>query len=82
METAAKRTRGRIRAVGTISLVAVRNRGLDSDNLAASFKFLRDAIADSLIPGLPPGRADAYFRWEYGQVETRGQEGTIVKIEI
>jgi len=65
-----------------ITLIACRRRLLDDDNLTASLKFLRDAIADNLLPGMYAGRADAFFAWECSQVETRGQEGTIVKIEV
>ena len=73
---------GKPRPVARITLIACRNRELDDDNLTASLKFLRDAIADSLLPGMYAGRADAFFTWEYGQVETRGREGTIVKIWV
>lgn len=69
--------------VGRVCLIACRNREIDRDhNLAYAFKFLQDTIADSLIPGLAAGRADSHFRWEYGQHETRGEQGTIVLIEI
>lgn len=68
--------------LGRVLLLRVAHRELDDDNLTASLKHLRDAIADSLLPGLPAGRADAFFRWEYGQCETRGEEGVVVKIEL
>jgi hypothetical protein len=55
---------------------------LDSDNLVTAFKFLRDAIAADLAPGLPPGRADEHFDWEYAQHITAGEQGCIVKIEL
>ena len=70
------------RPMARITLIACRRRLLDDDNLTSSFKHLRDAIADNLLPGMYAGRADAFFAWECGQVETRGQEGTIVKIEV
>lgn len=40
------------------------------DNLPMAFKWIKDYIADKLIPGLPPGRADNDPRitWEYDQV--------------
>ena len=72
----------RRRKVGRALLVAVRHRLLDDDNLAGSLKHLRDAIADSLLPGLKPGQADGHFRWEYGQAHTSGTEGVIVRIEV
>ncbi len=69
--------------VGRVCLIAVRNREIDRDhNLAYAFKFLQDVIADSLLPGLAAGRADSHFRWEYGQHETRGEQGTIVLIQL
>ena len=73
---------GKPRPVARITLIACRNRELDDDNLTASLKFLRDAVADSLLPGMHAGRADAFFVWECSQVETRGREGTIIKIEV
>ena len=60
-----------------ISLVRFGRRPLDSDNLAGSQKHLRDAIAASL--GIDDG--DSRIRWECGQIETRGQQGVMVKIE-
>lgn len=44
-------------------------RLLDSDNLQSSFKAIRDQVADQIIPGLPPGRADGDPRieWQYDQ---------------
>ena len=64
-----------------VTLIALRHRELDDDNLAASYKFLRDAISDSLRPGMAAGRADSLFLWEYGQCRTRGTERTVVVIE-
>lgn len=60
-----------------ISLIRFGRRSLDSDNLAGGLKPLRDAIAQTL--GVDDGAA--CIRWEYGQVETQGQQGTMVKIE-
>jgi hypothetical protein len=61
-----------------ITIISVRRRLLDSDNLAGGSKGLRDAIADSL--GLDDG--DRRLRWQYQQIEcARGREGTIVMIE-
>lgn len=42
---------------------------LDTDNLPGSLKAIRDAVADVLIPGLAPGRADGdvRLRWIYEQ---------------
>jgi len=61
-----------------ISLVSYRSRLLDSDNLQGGLKPLRDAIAATL--GFDDG--DSTARWEYGQVETRGEQGTAVRIQV
>ena len=42
----------------TITLTRLAPRTLDSDNLVTAFKSSRDTIADLIIPGLQPGRAD------------------------
>jgi len=65
----------------TVTLVSLRHRLLDPDNLAGSTKSLQDSIADYLFPGLPPGRADALCDWSYHQIECKGQEGVVVRIE-
>ena len=43
---------------------------MDFDNLVASFKHVRDAIADYIHPGLKPGQADddPNITWVYDQV--------------
>jgi hypothetical protein len=63
---------------GVITFTAHLRRVLDDDNLAGSIKPLRDAIARSL--GIDDG--DKSVRWEYGQIETRGTEGVLVKLEL
>jgi hypothetical protein len=60
-----------------ITLIACLARRMDSDNLAHACKPLRDAISDYL--GADDG--DERLRWEYGQVETRGAEEVIVRME-
>lgn len=60
-----------------VSLIACRRRVLDGDNAIGGFKVLRDAIASRL--GVDD--ADPVVRWEYGQIETQGQQGTIVLIQ-
>lgn len=64
-----------------IKLIRLGRRKLDSDNLPTSMKWIRDAIADSLIPGLQPGRADDDSRlsWEYDQ-ESSKENGVCVII--
>lgn len=52
-----------------VELKRYASKKLDSDNLLASFKWIRDTIADILIPGLPAGIADddPRIQWEYEQ---------------
>lgn len=59
-----------------VTLISFRCRLLDDDNLAGGFKQLRDAIAEWL------GMNDNKIKWHYGQVQTSGEEGTVVKIEV
>jgi len=61
-----------------VTILSFRRRVLDDDNLPSAFKGLRDAIAKSI--GVDDG--DRRYRWEYRQVETLGQEGTLVTIEV
>lgn len=53
-----------------IKLIRHARKEMDVDNLPTSMKYIQDAIADNLIPGLAPGRADGDKRlsWEYSQV--------------
>lgn len=60
-----------------VTLVACRKRLLDDDNNVGSLKHLRDCIADSM----DVDDADRRVQWCYGQVQTNGQTGTLVKIE-
>ena len=60
------------------TLIAAVPRRLDGDNLGTALKAVRDAIADAL--GVDDG--DPSCAWEYGQVETRGESGVVVKLEI
>jgi hypothetical protein len=59
-----------------VTMVRYCARLLDDDNLAGSFKPMRDAIAKYLNVD----DADPRVRWECGQVETRGAQGVSVKI--
>lgn len=54
----------------------------EEDNLRMAFKSIKDKVADLLIPGLSPGRADGDKRitWKYGQEKTR-KLGIKLKIE-
>ena len=59
-----------------ICLVGLRRVTMDDDNFVGGCKWLRDAIAASL--GVDDG--DKRLHWEYGQVQTSGQQGVIVMI--
>lgn len=50
-------------------MTRIGKRKMDFDNLVSSLKYVRDAIADFIFPGLPPGRADDHplLFWEYRQ---------------
>lgn len=61
-----------------VSLMAERRRLLDKDNNVASFKPLQDAIAKTLA--IDDGAAA--IDWEYGQKQTNGAEGVIVKVQF
>ena len=72
-----KRSKGKGSVEVVVSLVGFRKKELDDDGFIYACKPLRDAIAASL--GLDDG--DRRIRWEYGQAETRGEQGVIVKIQ-
>lgn len=59
-----------------VTLIAVRQKRLDDDNLAGGFKALRDAIAESL--GIDDG--DERIEWIYRQQVGPKPHGTIVMI--
>lgn len=61
-----------------ISLIGLRRIPLDDDNFNGGCKALRDAIAASL--GVDDG--DKRLVWQYGQLQSRGHEGYLVRIEI
>lgn len=52
-----------------ITLTRLSPRKLDSDNLVIAFKWIKDAIADQIFPGLAAGRADdsPELTWHYKQ---------------
>ncbi len=66
-------------ALINIKMVRLSSGVLDSDNLPASMKYLRDGIADALAPGLAPGRADGLgrFSWTYNQRKNRRKDSRI-----
>lgn len=67
-----------------IKLTRIAPRRLDDDNNTMALKYVRDAIADQINPGLAPGRADDSchgITWEYDQ-EKGIPKSYGVKIEI
>jgi len=68
----------------TIKLIRISPRKLDSDdNLPMAFKWVKDAIADILIPGKRAGRADdsSLFKWEFDQEKGEVKENKI-RVEV
>jgi hypothetical protein len=66
--------RSRLSEYGRITILLTRyGRRLGSDNLVGGCKAVRDAVADVLIPGLAPGRADDDSRlfWAWNQVTSK-----------
>lgn len=73
-----KHKKGKGGMVAIVTLVAFRRRILDGDNNVGSFKALRDAIAATLLVD----DGDPRIKWEYDQVETKSNEGVVVKMSI
>jgi len=66
----------------TVTLTRTGPRFLDKeDNLPMSLKFIKDSIADKLIPGLAPGRADDDPRLEWIYKQEKGKTGLNIRIE-
>lgn len=63
----------------TVTLCRIAPRELDDDNLRTAFKPIRDWIADRLVPGKAPGRADSdkRIKWEYMQERGKPNEYAI-----
>ena len=67
-----------------ITLTRIGKRAMDSDNLAASLKYVRDAIAEHIFDRqkkLAPGRADGDERIEWIYKQEVGSEYA-VRIQI
>lgn len=67
-----------------IKLIRISPRKLDADdNLPMAFKWVKDAIADLLIPGKAAGRADdsPLFKWEFDQEKGEVKQNAI-RVEI
>ena len=65
-----------------IVLTRLSPRFLDSDNLPSSLKWIRDALADCIIPGLRPGRADDQKKGLTFEVKQEKAKEQGVKIQI
>ena len=63
-----------------VTLIRVAPRRFDYDNLVISFKYIRDFLANLLVPGLAAGRADDDERieWCYEQVRGEAKEYAII----
>ena len=68
-----------------ITLTRIAPRELDKeDNLPMSFKWIKDAIADYIIPGKASGRADdsKEISWKYDQKKGKVKEYSVeIRIE-
>lgn len=65
-----------------VKLTRIAPRYLDDDNLAYTFKYARDIVADLIKPGMAKGRADAKdITFEYDQQKGLPKQYGI-KIEI
>ena len=60
-----------------VTITSYRMGTLDRDNLIGGAKALRDTIASSL--GMDD--KDSLIEWEYGQQQTKGKTGTVVRVE-
>lgn len=58
----------------TVTLVRVSPRPLDSDNLAASLKAIRDGICDGLLPANRRNQSQAWADDSDGQIEWRYEQ--------
>ena len=61
-----------------VQFVRFGRKELDSDNLVIAYKPLRDAVAATL--GVDDN--DKRIKWDYAQVLTTGQTGTLVKFDL
>ena len=74
------RHNGEIQLPCIIKILRTSKRFLDDDNLVASMKSIRDAIAEFITPGLAPGRADdnKSISWQYDQI--KGDYAVIIQV--
>jgi hypothetical protein len=78
LDSGLSQQQGREESVYHVTFVTFRKRLLDSDNAVGAIKPLRDSVAMHL--DIDDG--SERIKWEYHQVETKGKEGCIVKIEM
>ena|ERR1017187_7598961 len=64
-----------------VKMYRIAPRSLDYVNLVGSFKWIQDAVADQLIKGLAPGRADGDDRIKWEFLQEKGKQYAI-RIEI
>jgi hypothetical protein len=76
-----KRIRPVIILPSLILITRIGKRLMDDDNIPASVKWIRDALAGEIFPGLRPGQADSDPRieWKYAQKKDKEYQ---VKIEF
>jgi hypothetical protein len=57
----------------TVKLIRASPRKYDSDNLQSAFKYIRDQIANELIPGKRSGMTDSdpRIKWEYDSLKVK-----------
>lgn len=73
-----RKQRSKGRAFVRVTIVSVCRHLRDSDSIVGAYKHLRDAIAETCL-GIDDGNPGV--AWEYDQILTQGETGTLVKIE-
>ena len=76
-------TQSKITLPCTIILTRIAPRKMDTDNMIFGFKFIKDAVAEWIHPGLATGRADddPNITWLYDQEKGKPKQYAI-RIEI
>lgn len=74
---------GKISLPCKITLTRYASKEMDDDNLPTSMKYIKDAVANFIKPGLAPGQADGDRRmtWQYNQVIAKKPYGVRIEIE-
>jgi hypothetical protein len=65
-----------------ITLIRTGGKKMDYDNLVSCFKYIRDAIAEIIHPGLAIGRADddESIEWKYEQEIGFKRKGVLISV--